>query len=212
MPQNNEIESIARYISELISLDHPILEEITQKEINRTDIQPSVGAQVGKLLGLLVRVTHAKKVLEFGTCQGYSTIWLAQALRTTAGKLTSVEYDQSLFKETQTNIAAAGVSSIVNLIHGDASEVIKGLDGPFDIILQDSDKRLYPELLEICIQKTRLNGLLIADDALFLPKGIPKKFSTPVHEYNRRVFSDPRLYSTILPIGDGLTLSVKISE
>lgn len=212
MSQLNEIENISEYILGLISLDHPILEEITQNEIRRTDIQPSVGSQAGKLLGLLVRLMGAQNALEFGTCLGYSTICLALALQTNGGQLTSIEYDQNLFKETQRNIATAGVSSVVKLIHGDASKVIEKLDGPFDMILQDSDKRLYPELLDICIQKTRMHGLLIADDTLFLPRGIPEKFSAPVHEYNRRVFSDPRLYSTILPIGDGITLSVKVSE
>ena len=151
-------------------------------------------------------------MLEFGTCLGYSTIWLAKALQTTGGRLTSIEYDPGLYQETQQNLAAAGVADAVHLLHGDAAVMIQELPGPFDLILQDLDKKLYPDLLEICIQKTRLNGLLIADDTLFKPKGIAEKFSAPVHEYNRRVFSDPRLYSTILPIGDGITLSVKISD
>jgi predicted O-methyltransferase YrrM len=96
------------------------------------------------------------------------------------------------------------------LILGDASAVIAQLEGPFDMILQDSDKALYPLLLDRCVDLTREYGVIIADDALFKPRGIPDKFSAPVHRYNELVFADPRLLSTILPIGDGITVSVKI--
>lgn len=65
-------------------------------------------------------------------------------------------------------------------------------------------------MVDKCIKLLRKNGLLIADDALFKPLGIPKKFSDPVNEYNNKIFQKDNLYSTILPIGDGITISVKL--
>ncbi len=155
---------------------------------------------------------RAQRVLEMGTSLGYSTIWLAQALQTTGGKLVSIEYQDNLFEATHSNIAHAGLADAVELIHGDASVIIEQVNGPFDMIVQDSEKSLYPLLLERSIALTRKFGILVADDALFKPRGIPAAFSEPMHDYNQRVFADPRLYSTILPIGDGVTLSVKLCD
>ena len=171
-----------------------------------------MGPEVGKFIGLLVRLINAKKVVEFGTCLGYSTVWIGQALKETNGRLISIEYNEQLFIETKKNVKLAGLEQYVDLRLGDASEEIKTLEGHFDIIIQDSDKKLYPEMLEDCVQLIRINGMIIADDTLFKPMGIPEKFSKPMDEYNQKVFLNTRLYSTIFPIGDGVTISVKIKE
>jgi predicted O-methyltransferase YrrM len=155
---------------------------------------------------------NAQRVLEFGTCLGYSTVWMAQALKETGGKLISVEYDKHLYEITKRNVRLAGLSEVVELILGDASQVINMVEGPFDIILQDSNKSLYSTMLEQCINLTRRNGLIIADDVFFKPMGIPEKFSEPVDKYVKKVFADKRLYSTILPIGDGVAISTKLYD
>jgi len=206
------VNEIREYIEGFITIDNKQLMAIKDQGEDRKDIQPSIGAEVGKLLGLLIRQNNAKRVLEFGTCLGYSTVWIAQALKETGGELISVEYREDLYESTKRNIELAGLSDTVELILGDASKVIKSVEGPFDIIIQDSDKSLYSSMLEDCIRLTRKNGLIIADDALFKPMGIPEKFSNPVHEYVQKVFSDPRLYSTLLSIGDGVVLSTKLCE
>lgn len=211
LPEGNGPDRIAAYIASLIQLDHASLVEIDRQAGERADIQPSVGLEVGKLLGLLVRLLNAKQVLEFGTCLGYSTIWLGSALRETGGMLTSVEFRQDLWEATSANVQAAGLQQVVDVIQGDAGQVLDRLSGPFDMILQDSDKALYPLLLERCIQATRIGGVILADDALFpAMEGIPEKYSRPISDYNQLVFHDARLYSTILPIGDGVALSIKL--
>ena len=101
---------------------------------------------------------------------------------------------------------------VVELVLGDARHVVETLEGPFDLIFQDSDKSLYPILLERCIELTRDYGLIVADDALFKPLGRPDPFSDPIHVYNQKAFSDERLYSTLLPVGDGVTVSVKLKS
>ncbi len=205
-------DTVSSYIASFITLDNLILHKISEEETSREDAPPSIGYEVGKFLGLLIRLMRAQRVLELGTSLGYSTVWLAQAVRSTGGKLISVECNEKLLKETQQNVSAAGLADIVELIHGDARLVIEQVAGPFDMILQDSDKTLYPVLLDRCIDLTRNYGILVADDALFKPRGVRAQLSKPIDEYNRRVFSDGRLYSTILPIGDGITLSVKLKD
>ncbi len=203
-------DKIKTYIQNFLNPDHPQLLKIYQEEKNRRDVQPSVGLEVGKLLGLFVRMMDAKKIIEFGSCMGYSTIVLAQALEETGGKLISVEYRKDLYEKTKHNLKEANLLDVVELIHGDAYDVIQKVEGPFDMILQDSDKSLYSKMYEACINLTRKGGLIIADDTLFKPMGIPDDFSKPVHEYNQLVFQDERLYSTLLPIGDGLLVSTKL--
>lgn len=206
------MDKITEYIERFITLDNKQLDVILKEGEERNDIQPFVGLEVGKLLGLLIRSINAQRVLEFGTCLGYSTVWIAQALKETGGKLISVEYDKNLYETTKRNIELAGLSEVVDLILGDASKVINMVEGSFDIILQDSDKSLYSTMLEKCINLTRKNGLIIADDVLFKPMGIAEKFSEPIHRYVKKVFADKRLYSTILPIGDGVAISIKLYD
>ncbi len=205
-------DAIHAYILALMRQDNAALPELGQRYEGRTDIQSSIGPEVGKMLGFLVRTLHAQRVLELGTCLGYSTVWLAQAVKETGGRLTSVELSHALVEATRRSLQDAGLLSVVDLVEGDAVMVTHDLQGPFDLILQDSAKPLYPELLERCVQLLRTGGILAADDALFKPMGIPAKFTVPVHRYNELTAADSRLYTTILPIGDGLNLSLKLHD
>jgi predicted O-methyltransferase YrrM len=212
MCEKASMDEIDSYIANFITLDNSSLTAVSEQERVRVNVRPSIGPEVGQFLGLLIRLIQAKRVLEFGTSLGYSAIWLGEALRTTGGRLISIEREEELYRQAQKNLAAAGLSDIVELVLGDARTVVETLEGPFDLIFQDSDKRLYPVLLEKCIELTRDYGLIVADDALFKPLGRPDPVSEPIHLYNQKVFSDERLYSTLLPVGDGVILSVKLKN
>ena len=204
------MDPVQEYIESFLAFDNQRLPAI-DADHDRLEVQPSVGPEVGKLLGLLVRATGARRVLELGSALGYSAVWLAEALRVTGGTLVSIEQDEARFREASRNIEAAGCAGIVRLVRGDAEEELERLEGSFDLILQDSAKPLYPKLLERCVALTRPGGLIVADDALFKPRGVAERFSAPVHQYNERAFAHPLLYSTILPVGDGVTISVKLA-
>ena len=203
------MDKLLNYIEGFLSYQNPVLKELEVAYRDRNDVSPHIGIHVGTFLAWLIQVIRAKRVLEFGTALGYSTICLGQALRETGGKLTAVEFEKRFFQESSQSVARAGLSDVVELIHGDASQVIDELKGPFDLILQDSAKFLYPVMLEKCIQKIRRGGVIAADDALFQPMGAREELSKFMDEYNQKVFADPRLVSTILPIGDGLIISMK---
>ncbi|MFH1144874.1 MAG: O-methyltransferase [Candidatus Eisenbacteria bacterium] len=203
-------EKSLAYIEAFLHPLNPHLAEVDKQYEHHEKAQPNIGVHVGGFLSWLVRMMQARRVLEFGTCLGYSTIVLAEALRETGGRLIAVESNADFFAHAQRNVKTAGLSDIVEMIHGDAAVVIDELEGPFDLILQDSAKPLYPRLLDVCIRKIRPFGVLAADDALFRPFGVREELAGPIHEYLERIFADPRLISTILPIGDGLAISVRV--
>ncbi|MDP2959876.1 MAG: class I SAM-dependent methyltransferase, partial [candidate division Zixibacteria bacterium] len=127
--------NITEYIESFIPAGNEQLIKIIHQQDTRNDTNPTIGLQVGMFLSLLIRMMQAKRVLEFGTCLGYSTVWLAQALRTTGGKLISIEQKKEFLEITRKNIAEAGLSDVVELIWGDANVVIDQIEGPFDLIL-----------------------------------------------------------------------------
>ncbi len=202
--------NIPDYINSLIQYPHPRLALLDSENEGRTDISPNIGLSAASLIDILVRAIGAKEALEFGTCIGFSTITLANALQATGGRLTAVELDERMLAETTRNLESAGLSGMVTLIQGDALEVLDSLSGPYDLILQDSDKFIYTPMLERCVDLLRVGGLLITDDTLFPVLPVPEKYRAPMDEYNRRLFNHPRLASTLLPIGDGLAVSLKI--
>ncbi|MFF2910184.1 O-methyltransferase [Paenibacillus sp. NPDC057934] len=201
---------IYKYINEYIRPDNPYLKKVQYQGKLLQNHDMSVGTEVGKLLGLLVTMKGATRVLEMGTCLGYSSIWLGTSLKETGGRLISIEYDRQFCEITKKNVAAAGLDEVVEVIHGDTSQVIQSFTEPFDIIFQDSDKSLYPRMIDDCVRLLPPGGVLITDDTLFKPMGVSKAMSEPIENYNQLVNCHDQLRSTILPIGSGITLSIKI--
>ena len=91
----------ASYIESFLRYTNPVLPEIDRAQESRPDTQPHIGIHVGTFLGWLIRVMGARRVLEFGTCLGYSTVFLAQALRDTGGVLTAVESNDTFVRDTR---------------------------------------------------------------------------------------------------------------
>src|SRR5690606_11372861 len=91
----------------------------------------------GEFLHLLVHVTAARNVLEVGTYRGYSGIWMGVGLEQTGGKLTTLEIDPERVKEAKGNFERAGLSDRITSLQGDAHELVKTVDGPFDLVFLD---------------------------------------------------------------------------
>lgn len=196
----------------------PFLEENAQKqqiraqESTRNDVAPSVGPEIGKLLTFLVRTLNAQQVLEIGTCQGYSTLWLADGLKATGGDLTAIESNALIIEEASKSMLAANFERI-NFIIGDAKEKLKELTpSSYDLILQDSAKGTYHEMLDDCVKLLRIGGILISDDILFMALGKRASIANAMHNYNGILMKDDRLFTTFLSTGDGVAMSLKIKE
>jgi len=191
--------------------DNEILRGMEEQSATRADTRSFIEPEVARLINTFILTLDAKNVLELGTCIGYSGIWMSEALKRTNGFLTTIDYDIALLDEARINFKKAGVSERIKILEGDITEVTKKLPtGYFDIVFQDARKSLYPVMLEECIRLVRTGGIIIADDTLYSRKGTAEKISQPLREYNKMVLSDKRLYSSIVSIGQGLTISTKL--
>ncbi len=201
------------YLRLFLDRDNPLLINLEVNSADRNDIQPSVEPELGKFLGLLVRLTGATRVLEIGTGIGYSSIWLGEAVRATGGKVVTIDNHERTHKEVLKNLVEAGLSDVVEPLLGNAEEIVPALTDEWDIIFQDGGKYLYPLLYNELFLRLKQGGLLIADDTLFrVNPDVRKQLGVYTDEYNKRVFSDSRLYSTILPVGHGITVSLKVKN
>lgn len=177
------------------------------------DDWPIVGAAEGSFLHILAKTSGARRILELGTAIGYSGTWFARALPP-GGQLITVEADPDTAKTAEANLAKTGVADRVTVLVGPAQEVLEDLDGPFDLIFVDINKEGYPDVLEPCIRKLRVGGLLVTDNVLWHGAvADPKDRSAEtaaIRRYNDRLAHDPRMLVSILPLRDGVSVATKL--
>jgi predicted O-methyltransferase YrrM len=208
-------DAIEGYLAQLNRAGDPVLDEIARG--NATRGLPLVDAEVGALLRVLATAIGASRILEVGTAIGYSGIWLARALPA-EGMLLTLEINEERAREARGNFARAGVADRVSVVVGDAQLKLAKVSGPFDLIFQDGDKQLYTPLLDRLVALLRPGGLLITDNVLWDGEVVPGFVPAPRHnaadtraiiEYNERVAAHPDLLTTIVPLRDGVSISVK---
>jgi caffeoyl-CoA O-methyltransferase len=131
-----------------------------------TSTQRVQGANVpmddGRFLRVLVETINAKNVVEIGTSNGYSALWMLLGLKSTGGKLTTFEIDASAVKLARQNFKSAGVDNIATVVEGDAHEKVKILKDPIDLLFLDADKDGYYDYLKQLLPLVRPGGLIIA--------------------------------------------------
>lgn len=206
---------VERYLASLNQQSDAVLLDISRA--GEEQKLPLVDAEVGALLRVLVMATGARRVLEIGTAIGYSGVWMAAALPE-GGLLLTMELDPARVKVARENFERAGVADRVNVMTGDASLLINKVAGPFDLIFQDGHKPHYVPMLDRLVTLLRAGGVLVTDNVLWDGEVVPGYVSTPqrnradtdaIAEYNRRIHQDPRLTTAIVPLRDGVALSVK---
>jgi caffeoyl-CoA O-methyltransferase len=126
----------------------------------------------GQILHELIIKKNYKSALEIGTSTGHSTIWLAWALSKTGGRLTTIELDAKRQKEAIKNLKAAGLSDFVDFKLGDAHQIVKELDGPFDFVFSDADKDWYVQYFKDINPKLQKGGCFTAHNVLQHMDGI----------------------------------------
>jgi predicted O-methyltransferase YrrM len=206
---------IEQYLASLNRTHDAVLDEIARE--GQTRNLPLVDAEVGALLRVLATAIGARKILEIGTAIGYSGIWLAGALPAD-GMLITMEMNPERAQEARENFARAGLGDRVNVVVGDAQLLLAKFAGPFDVIFQDGDKQLYSPMLDRLVGLLRPAGLLVTDNVLWdgevVPGFVPAPQRDPrdtraIAEYNERLASHPQLMTAIVPLRDGLAISVK---
>jgi predicted O-methyltransferase YrrM len=208
-------DAIERYIAGLNRGHDSVLDEIARDGAARG--LPLVDAEVGALLAVLVAATGASRVLEIGTAIGYSGIWLARGLPA-GGMLLTIEQNRERAAEAKVNFARAGLADRASVIVGDAQLKVAKVAGPFDLIFQDGAKGLYLSLLDRLVALLGPGGLLVTDNVLWDGEVVPGYSANPQHdvedtraiaEYNERLAAHPLLTTSIVPLRDGVSISVK---
>ena len=172
---------------------------------------PIIGPLVGQVLSQYTHLIDAKRILELGSGFGYSAIHFAKAAPEAEVICTDVsEENKNLSISYFKRLAISNIKFIV----GDSFEILNKLQGVFDIIFNDVDKEQYPEAFKLSVPRLRKGGILITDNALWYGRVLesnPQRKSTKgVKEYNQLAFSDPRVLSTMIPIRDGICVSIKL--
>jgi predicted O-methyltransferase YrrM len=173
-------------------------------EIKRKDTgQLAVSEEDGRFLRMMIATRGAKRALEIGAASGYSAIWMAQGLRSTGGRLVTIEYDAARAKELTDNIRRAGVSDIVQVIAGDAFEHIPKLGGTFDFVFLDAWKKDYKRFFDSIYPRLDARGLFLAHNV------VNKR--NEMEDFLEAVLRNPALWTTIVsPSGEGMSVSMKL--
>jgi len=184
---------------------------------------PTVGPAVGGWLRLLARAVDAQRVFEFGSGYGYSAYWIAPALPED-GEIVLTEIDRDELDDARDNLAAGGFADRARFEHGDAIETVADDDGPFDLVLIDNEKDRYLEAFEAVREKVPVGGIVAADNAI---EAGPMEFddirsllagedvdanamSRGIAEYLGAVRDDPAFETALLPLGEGVAVSIRV--
>jgi caffeoyl-CoA O-methyltransferase len=203
-------EPVEKYLYSLLPMRDAVLAEI-EAEAAKRDI-PIVGPAVGRILYQLARIAGTKNVFEMGSAVGYSTIWWARAVGE-HGRVIYTDGDRKNADEARGYFERAGVSGTITIKVGDALELLSEQKQDFDLIFCDVDKEDYPRALRVALTKLRSGGLFVADNVLWSGRVVernPSEASTKaIQEFNQLLYNSPALFTTILPIRDGLAVAVK---
>jgi len=172
------------------------------RETERARRMLNITPETGRLLWILVRSARATRILEVGTSNGYSTIWLADAARATGGRVTTLELNPAKVKLARENLARAGLADRVEVLEGRAVDALGTLPGPLDFVFLDADRGNYLTYLELVVPRLVPGGLLVADNV--------SSHAQELHDYLARVKSHPALFSVTVPVGKGEEISFKL--
>ena len=173
---------------------------------------PIVGPLVGRLLYVMAKSTQAKRILELGSGFGYSAYWFAKALGK-EGEVICTEGNPDNADHAKSYFTRAKLSHKITFLVGDALKLIDTIEGQFDIIFNDIDKHQYPKAYRKALPRLRKGGILISDNVLWSGKVLnhkPDADTAGILTYNRLIYSSKELFSTIIPLRDGVSLSIKV--
>ncbi len=175
--------------------------EHDQREPDHSKKMLNLEPDTAHLISVLVRSSQRRHLLEIGTSNGYSTIWLAWAARATGGRVTSIDRDASKHGMADANLRRAGLRDRVDLVLGDATEVIARLPGQFDLVFFDADRISAPVQFQLLESRLLPGALVLADNALSHPDQIK--------DYLTTIQARPDFDHVVVPIGKGLSVAYK---
>lgn len=162
----------------------------------------------------ITRLCGAKRVFEMGSGYGYSTAWLARAVQENGGgEVHHTVLDEKLSSRARHSLDKLGYNGLIHYHIGDAVELLRGMEGTFDLIFSDIDKQQYPSSLEVIAEKLRPGGVLLVDNLLWYGRIFNATDHDPstqaVRQFSLMLLRNPAWSASIVPTGDGILLAIK---
>lgn len=209
-------QRMATFIDSLDSGNSEFLDRL-EKEARQEQI-PIIRPAMQSLLKLLLTMRQPKNILEVGTAVGFSALLMSEYVEPDC-KITTIEKYEKRIPKAKENFLRAGKEKQITLLEGEAMDILKRLEGPYDFIFMDAAKGQYihffPELLRLLAK----GGVLVSDNVLQEGELIESRFAVTrrnrtiharMREYLYELKHHPQLITDILPVGDGVTISVKL--
>jgi len=203
------VQDVEDYIYSLLPPRDEVLAEM-EAEAAKNNI-PIIGPAVARVIYQLAMISGAKKVFEMGSAIGYSTIWLARAVGD-GGRVIYTDGDKKNADKARRYFERAGVSDRISIRTGDALELLSEEKEPYDIIFNDVDKTDYPRVFRMALPHLKSGGLFITDNVLWsgkVAKPNPDAHTKAIQELNKAMYQSPEVFTTILPLRDGISVCVK---
>ena len=205
-------EKIDNYVTAHTEDEPALLQELNRETWQKILIPRMLsGSYQGRLLAMISKLVRPESILEIGTYTGYSALCLAEGLQKN-GVLHTIDHNEELAEFSQKYFDRSAYKDSIIAHTGEALDIIKTLNGPFDLVFIDADKSNYPNYFHAIIDKMRPGGVILSDNVLWSGKVTeplnPKDSDTKaLLEYNRLLKEDSRVETVMLPIRDGLSIS-----
>lgn len=202
---------IARYLAASRAPQDPLLARL-EAEAEAED-WPILHRESARLLEVLVLAARPERALEIGTAIGYSGTIIARALAPW-GSLDTIEIDPATAERARKNFAEAGLAKKVQVLKGPALEVLRGLENRYDLVFIDAAKEEYEAYLAAALPRVPKGGLVLVDNLLWsgrvAAEGPAEGATEAIRRFNARFMAHPDLRASIVPVGDGLGVAVKV--
>tara|TARA_A100001015_G_scaffold194371_1_gene216656 strand:+ start:8746 stop:9381 length:636 start_codon:yes stop_codon:yes gene_type:complete len=209
------IEKINNYAKDHSCSETKLLSKL-RRETELKCINPIMlsGEYQGRLLSMISKIKQPKKILEIGTFTGYATLCLAEGLET-SGKIYTIDKNEELVKIQNKYFSKSKYHKNIIQYTGDALEIIPKINSKFDLIFLDADKMNYNKYLEIIIPKLNKKGILVSDNVLWHGKVLTDrkkqdKVTKRIDAFNKDLVKNKNFQTFMLPIRDGLSISIKL--
>ncbi len=208
-------ERMGTFIDSLDRGNTPFLDQIEKKALQ--DNVPIVRKSTQSLLKFLLAMQKPQKILEVGTAVGFSALLMSE-YAPEGCRITTIEKYEKRIPVARANIAKAGKEDVITLIEGDAMEVLQQLEGTFDFIFMDAAKGQYIIFFPEVMRLLERGGLIVSDNVLQDGEILQSRYAVPrrkrtihsrMRDYLYELTHNDLLETTVLPVGDGMTISVK---